>query len=61
MLVIRHLKKVPRTRYFVNSPPHFRGGLPLAELAVALRRAKERLRHKRAIIQACISQAGYYV
>jgi transposase len=33
----------------------------LAELAVALRRAKERLRHKRAIVQACIRQAGYHV
>jgi transposase len=33
----------------------------LAALAVALRRAKERLRHKRAVIQACIRQAGYHV
>jgi transposase len=33
----------------------------LTELAVALRRAKERLRHKRTVIQACIRQAGYYV
>jgi len=33
----------------------------LADLALALRRAKERLRHKRSIIQACIRQAGYYV
>jgi transposase len=33
----------------------------LADLAIALRRAKERLRHKRAVIQACIRQAGYHV
>jgi transposase len=33
----------------------------LAELNLALRRAKERLRHKRAVIQACVRQAGYYV
>jgi transposase len=33
----------------------------LAELARALRRAKERLRHKRTVIQACIRQAGYLV
>jgi transposase len=33
----------------------------VAELALALRRAKERLRHKRAIIQACVRQAGYHV
>ena len=33
----------------------------LAELALALRRAKERLRHKRAVIQACVRQAGYHV
>jgi transposase len=33
----------------------------LAELATALRRAKERLRHKRSIIQACFVQAGYHV
>jgi transposase len=33
----------------------------LAELATALRRAKERLRHKRAVIQACFRQAGYHV
>lgn len=33
----------------------------LAELALALRRAKERLRHKRTVIQACIRQAGYHV
>jgi transposase len=33
----------------------------LTELAVALRRAKERLRHKRAVIQACVRQAGYHV
>ncbi len=31
----------------------------LAELTTALRRAKERLRHKRSIIQACCTQAGY--
>ncbi len=33
----------------------------LATLALALRRAKERLRHKRAVIQACVQQAGYHV
>jgi transposase len=34
----------------------------LAELAaLALRRAKERLRHKRTVIQACFRQAGYHV
>ena len=33
----------------------------LSELAVALRHAKERLRHKRAVIQACFRQAGYQV
>jgi transposase len=33
----------------------------LPALAGALRRAKERLRHKRSIIQACIRQAGYRV
>jgi transposase len=33
----------------------------LPELALALRRAKERLRHKRPIIRACVQQAGYYV
>jgi transposase len=33
----------------------------LAALALALRRAKERLRHKRAVIQACFQQAGYHV
>ena len=33
----------------------------LPELATALRRAKERLRHKRTVIQACIRQAGYLV
>ncbi|HEV2458649.1 MAG TPA: transposase [Ktedonobacterales bacterium] len=33
----------------------------MAELALALRRAKERLRHKRTVIQACIRQAGYHV
>jgi transposase len=33
----------------------------LAELALALRRAKERLRHKRSVIQACVRQAGYHV
>jgi transposase len=31
------------------------------ELAMELRRAKERLRHKRTVIQACIRQAGYHV
>lgn len=33
----------------------------LAELALAVRRAKERLRHKCTTIQACIRQAGYHV
>ncbi len=33
----------------------------LAELDLELRRAKERLRHKRAIIQACSVQCGYSV
>jgi hypothetical protein len=33
----------------------------LVELADALRRANERLRHKRTVIQACIRQAGYRV
>jgi transposase len=33
----------------------------LPALALALRRAKERLRHKRTVIQACIRQAGYHV
>src|SRR5215813_14116775 len=33
----------------------------LAALALALRRTKERLRHKRAVIQACVRQAGYHV
>jgi transposase len=33
----------------------------LAALALALRRAKERLRHKRTVIQACFQQAGYHV
>jgi transposase len=33
----------------------------LPTLALMLRRAKERLRHKRAVIQACITQAGYHV
>src|SRR5258706_1034 len=33
----------------------------LRELALALRRAKERLRHKRSVIQACFLQAGYHV
>jgi transposase len=33
----------------------------LAGLALAMRRAKERLRHKRSVIQACFLQAGYHV
>jgi transposase len=33
----------------------------LAELALALCRATERLRHKRSVIQACVRQAGYHV
>src|SRR5262249_45892672 len=32
----------------------------LAALALALRRAKERLRHKRTVIQACFRPAGYH-
>jgi transposase len=32
----------------------------LAALGLALRRAKERLRHKRVVIQACIRQTGYH-
>ena len=33
----------------------------LATLGLALRRAKERLRHKRTVIRACFTQAGYHV
>jgi transposase len=33
----------------------------LASLRLALRRAKERLRHKRTVIQACFTLAGYQV
>jgi transposase len=33
----------------------------LATLGLALRRAKERLRHKRSVLQACFTQAGYQV
>jgi transposase len=33
----------------------------LADLALARRRAKERLRHQRPVIQACFRQAGYHV
>ena len=33
----------------------------LAALTSAVRRAKERLRHKRAVIQACFHHAGYRV
>jgi transposase len=33
----------------------------LGELAVAIRRATERLRHKRTVIQPCIRQPGYHV
>jgi len=33
----------------------------LAELTLDLRRAKERLRHKRTVTQACFQQAGYHV
>jgi transposase len=33
----------------------------LATLGLALRRAKERLRHKRNVIRACFTQAGYQV
>lgn len=32
----------------------------LSALALALRRAKERLRYKRTVIQACCRQAGYH-
>lgn len=32
----------------------------LSALAVALRRAKERLRYKRTVIQACFRQTGYH-
>jgi transposase len=33
----------------------------LAALTLALRRAQERLRHKRAVIRACFTHAGYQV
>lgn len=33
----------------------------LTALALALRQAKERLRHKRSVIRACFFQAGYHV
>jgi transposase len=33
----------------------------LATLGLALRRAKERLRHKRSVLHACFTQAGYQV
>ena len=33
----------------------------LASLGLTLRRAKERLRHKRTVIQACSTQASYQV
>jgi transposase len=33
----------------------------LAALSVALRRAKERLRHKRHVLLGCITQCGYHV
>jgi hypothetical protein len=33
----------------------------LPALGLALRRAKERLRHKRVVIQACVQQCGYYI
>jgi transposase len=33
----------------------------LPALSLAWRRAKERLRHKRAVIQACFTHAGYRV
>jgi transposase len=36
-------------------------GADRSELALALRRAKERLRHQRRVIQACVQQAGYPV
>jgi transposase len=32
-----------------------------AELDTALRRAKERLRHKRQVIRGCIAECGYYL
>jgi transposase len=34
---------------------------PLSELRVELRRAKERLRHKRGVILGCIRQPGFVV
>lgn len=33
----------------------------LPTLAIALRRAKERLRNTRTVLQACVRQAGYFV
>jgi hypothetical protein len=33
----------------------------LTTLGLALRRAKERLRHKRSVLRACFTQAGYQV
>lgn len=30
-------------------------------LRLALRRAKERLRHKRRVLRACIAECGYHV
>jgi transposase len=35
--------------------------LTLAALALAVRQAKERLRHKRSVLHACFTQAGYQV
>jgi hypothetical protein len=32
-----------------------------AELDLALRRAKERLRHRRHVLQGCITECGYHV
>jgi hypothetical protein len=33
----------------------------VAALGLALRRAKERARHKRGVLRACITQCGYHV
>ncbi len=33
----------------------------LIDLGMALRRAKERLRHKRHVLRACVTQCGYHV
>jgi len=33
----------------------------MGALSLALRRAKERLRHKRRVLLGCIAECGYYV